>query len=107
MTQDQFIEELCFALTETKINVKIQHQYTSNTIKDALMRGDTVDVPGLGTFAVVDRAECTMQHPRTGEPLAVPAKRVIEFRPAKALRVAIPQPPPDHRAARAEGGRDD
>lgn len=40
---------------------------------------------GLGTFRVVERPARTGRNPRTGVEIRIPAKRVIQFRPAKVL----------------------
>lgn len=50
--------------------------------------GHQVRVTGFGTFAVKDRAARTSRNPQTGQPIEVPAKRVLTFRPSKAAATA-------------------
>ena len=54
----------------------------------ALARNESVAIAGFGKFAVRCRAARQGRIPRTGEPIAVPAK-VRSFKPAKALRDAV------------------
>ena len=46
-------------------------------------------IPGIGKLVVVDRKERTGRNPATGEPILIPAKRVLKFRIAKAAKDAV------------------
>jgi len=46
-------------------------------------------LPGLGKVVVVDRKARMGRNPATGEPIHIPAKRVLKFRFAKAAKDAI------------------
>ena len=56
-------------------------------IKNALVAGERVVIAGFGSFRVRDRAARTINNPRTGEPMQIPAKKVISFKPGKFLRL--------------------
>ncbi len=56
------------------------------TIVEALVAGNTVILRGFGTFEPVQTAPRVARNPATGEPVQVPAKTKIRFRPAQALR---------------------
>ena len=56
------------------------------TIAARLADGESVTVPGFGTFEVRERGARTGRNPRTGEALEIAASRVAAFRPGKALR---------------------
>lgn len=49
-------------------------------------------LPGLGKLVLVDRAARVARNPKTGEPVQVPAKRVLKFRFAKEAKDAIAGP---------------
>jgi DNA-binding protein HU-beta len=46
-------------------------------------------LPGIGKLVLVDRPARPGRNPRTGEPITIPAKRVVKFRVAKAAKDAI------------------
>lgn len=46
---------------------------------------DPVVIRGFGTFHPVERKARTARNPQTGEPVAVPPKKLVRFRPSKAL----------------------
>ena len=60
-----------------------------NVIRDQLMAGGEVVVPGIGKFAVADRAARTGRNPQTGEAIEIAAKRVPTFSAAKVLKDAV------------------
>ena len=57
-------------------------------VTEAVSKGDKVVLVGFGTFQVVKRAEREGRNPRTGEPIKIPAKKVIKFKPGKKLEEA-------------------
>jgi len=46
-------------------------------------------LPGLGKLVLVNRKARMGRNPATGEPIPIPAKRVVKFRVAKAAKDAI------------------
>ena len=50
--------------------------------------GDSVRVPGLGTFTVRERAARTGRNPRTGATIQIAASRSVGFKAAKSLKDA-------------------
>jgi DNA-binding protein HU-beta len=46
-------------------------------------------IPGLGKLVLVNRKARMGRNPATGEPIKIPAKRVLRFRIAKAAKDAI------------------
>ena len=50
-------------------------------ISDALKNGDSLTLPGFGTFEVRERAARTGRNPKTGEELKIAASRVPAFKP--------------------------
>jgi DNA-binding protein HU-beta len=50
---------------------------------------DTFNLPGIGKLVLKDRAARVGRNPKTGEPIQIPAKRVVKFRIAKAAKDAI------------------
>ena len=46
-------------------------------------------LPGLGKLVLVNRAARVGRNPKTGQPIQIPAKRVLKFRVAKAAKEAV------------------
>ena len=63
---------------------------------DALVKGERVELRGLGTFEVRQRPARAARNPKTGVPVDVPARKVPFFRMGKELRALLnPQGAPE------------
>ena len=60
-----------------------------DTITEALVAGDKVQLVGFGTFAVRDRKERQGQNPQTKQPITIPATKVPAFKAGKGLKDAV------------------
>ena len=52
-------------------------------VKEALARGDGIEIRGFGTFKVRHRKARRARNPRTGEPVELPARDVPVFQPSR------------------------
>jgi DNA-binding protein HU-beta len=59
------------------------------TIITQLKAGDTVNLVGVGSFAVKARAARTGRNPQTGAAINIAASKVPVFKPGKALKDSI------------------
>ena len=59
------------------------------SITEALVSNDKVQLVGFGTFEVRDRAARKKKNPSTGAPIAIPASKVPAFKAGKALKDAV------------------
>ncbi|MYD42697.1 MAG: integration host factor subunit alpha [Gammaproteobacteria bacterium] len=57
-----------------------------DTIKQALIAGDTVKLQKFATFSSRDKKARPGRNPKTGEEVEVSARRVITFKPSRELR---------------------
>ena len=69
----------------TKVAAQAAVEATVNAIKDALAKGENVQLVGFGTFAVTERAERNGVNPATGKAIKIAAKKVVKFKAGKAL----------------------
>ena len=61
---------------------------TFETIREALIEGDKVQVLGFGTFENRTRAARKGRNPRTGEEIQIEASRLPSFKAGKGLKEA-------------------
>ena len=57
-----------------------------STVSGALIQGEKVRLDGIGIFTPGTREAFTSRNPRTGDPVDVPAKKVVTFKPALDLK---------------------
>ncbi|SEP23504.1 HU family DNA-binding protein [Nitrosovibrio sp. Nv6] len=58
-------------------------------ISDTLKKGDSLSLPGFGSFEVRERPARIGRNPRTGEELKIAASRVPAFKPGATLKAAV------------------
>jgi DNA-binding protein HU-beta len=58
-------------------------------ITEVLKTGDKVQLTPFGQFRIRDRAARVARNPQTGEPVNVPAKRVLKFTAGRTLKEAV------------------
>jgi DNA-binding protein HU-alpha len=58
-------------------------------IRLAVARDEKVNLIGLGTFESRARSERMGKNPQTGQPMKIPARKTVGFKPGKALKDAV------------------
>ena len=59
------------------------------SIEEALVEGDKIQLIGFGTFEVKDRAARTGRNPQTGKEIDIPASKSPVFKAGKALKDSV------------------
>ena len=59
------------------------------SVEEALVEGDKVQLIGFGTFEVKDRAARTGRNPQTGKEIKIAASKNPVFKAGKALKDAV------------------
>jgi integration host factor subunit beta len=78
-------KEMNISKQEAEVGVNLFFQ----TIKEALERGEEIELRGFGSFRFRQRQARSGRNPRTGEPVKVPPKKVLYFKPSKLLKSII------------------
>ena len=85
--------ELIVAVAEkaglTKKDAERAVNATIDAITESLVKGDKVQVSGLGSFEVKNREARTGRNPQTGATIQIAASKLPAFKAAKALKDAV------------------
>ncbi len=90
MTRSDLIEmvtEKVEGLTKKQVETIIGNIFDG--MKDALSRGEKIEIRGFGNFRLKQRNAKTARNPRTGEKVQVPSKRVLHFKVGKPFHNAL------------------
>ncbi|WP_338521959.1 HU family DNA-binding protein [Candidatus Legionella polyplacis] len=71
-------------ITKTSVNCIIDSLISS--IVNTLKHGDTVVLPGFGSFYTVLRSERMGRNPQNGKMIHIKASKIIKFRAGKKLK---------------------
>ena len=69
----------------TKVQAEAAVNSIIDALKDALARGERIELRGFGVFEVRPRKRGVGRNPRTGEEVQIPPGKTTRFRPGKAL----------------------
>ncbi len=87
MTKSQIAEYMAQKTGLTKkATVQMIEDFATLAYKEAK---NVFVVPGIGKLVLANRKARMGRNPQTGEPIKIPAKRVVKFRVAKAAKDAI------------------
>lgn len=92
MTKAELVDEVARATELTKKDSETVVDTVFLTIKDAIHRGEKVELRGFGSFRLRKRQPRTGRNPRTGAKVDVPPKRVPYFKPGKELKELLHDP---------------
>lgn len=87
MTKAQIIEKVSEQVTTlTKRQAEVVVNTIFDCVRDSLKNGDKTEIRGFGSFRLRARRMKEGRNPKTGETVAVPAKRVPFFKAGKELK---------------------
>ncbi len=92
MTQTQLIREIATTCdVPNKVAKQFLETYAQIAVRETKKTGMFV-MPGIGKLVRAERKARIGRNPATGEAIKIPAKKVVKFRVAKAVKDAIVPP---------------
>ena len=89
MNKAELIDAISGDAKITKADAKKALDAFITATTKALKTGDRVALIGFGSFAVSKRSARTGRNPQTGKEIAIPAKKVVRFKPGSELTGTI------------------
>jgi DNA-binding protein HU-beta len=85
MTKADFIVRFANKVGESKKRAGELVDSFLTTIQEHLVKGDSVQFVGWGTFQVQKKPERIGRNPKTGAKIKIPSKKVVKFKMGKKL----------------------
>jgi nucleoid DNA-binding protein len=82
---NKIAKEMNISKQEAEMGVNLFFQ----TMKEALLKGEEIELRGFGSFRFRTRGARSGRNPRTGKPVQVPPKKVLYFKPSKLIKSMI------------------
>ena len=89
MSNAELVEKIAEQAKLTKVDAERAVDAFINVVSASLKAGDDVTLVGFGTFTTGDRAERQGRNPQTGAVITIAAKKVVKFKPGKALKEEV------------------
>ena len=86
-------KELIDAISQHSGMAKNESEVALNAVirclTELLVNGDSIVLPGFASLSVKSRAARTGRNPSTGEPLLIPASKIVSFKAGSKLKEVI------------------
>ncbi len=89
MTKAEIVEKVAAEIKVSKTAAAKAFAVITESIEQAMKKGDKVTIIGFGTFSVADRKARKGRNPRTGKEIKIAAKKVPKFSAGAALKAAV------------------
>ncbi len=90
MTKSDLVQTLSEKVTSlTKKECEVIVDTVFHHMKDALQRGEKIEIRGFGSFTVRVRRAKEGRNPKTGEKVSIPEKRIPFFKVGQELRELV------------------
>lgn len=89
MNKTQLIETIVASTGMKKKDVDVVVMSLIASVEQALVNGEKVQISGLGSFEVKERAERKGRNPKTKEQITIPAAKYLAFSASKALKESV------------------
>jgi DNA-binding protein HU-beta len=89
MNKNELIEGIAQKTDSSKAQAERIVRALLEVVSETLQKGESITLPGFGTFEVRDRGERTGRNPKTGEELKIAAAKVPAFKPGATLKATV------------------
>ena len=93
VTKKEIVKQIADKVGLTQVETKEVVQSTFDAIINAIATESRIELRNFGVFEVKERAPRKARNPRTGEPVDVPAKKVVVFKPGRLMEERVANPP--------------
>lgn len=87
MNKKELIQEVAIRCGMSQADVERVLNHITGTVRDSLHNEEPVALMGFGTFRVQERVARTGYNPSAGQKMQIPAKKIVKFKPGKALEI--------------------
>ena len=89
MNKSELVNAMAAKTGATKKSAEESLNALLETVKDALVKGDKVQLVGFGSFETKTRAARKGKNPQTGAEMKIPACKAPSFKAGKALKDVV------------------
>jgi nucleoid DNA-binding protein len=91
VTKKEIVKQISERLGLTQLKTKQIVQETFDAIVETLLEVGRIELRNFGVFEVKQRKARKARNPRTGDPVNVPPKNVVTFKPGKEMEERVRQ----------------
>lgn len=89
LTKAELADVLCEKVNISKVAAKEVVEAFFEEIRASLAQGEEVKISGFGNFQLRDKPQRPGRNPKTGEEVAITARRVVTFHASQKLKTMV------------------
>ena len=86
MVKQDIVARVAESAEITKVKAEVAVNAFLNALKQAMQRGERIELRGFGVFLVKPRKSGIGRNPRTGAEVPIPPGKTVRFKPGKEIR---------------------
>ncbi|MBN1754590.1 integration host factor subunit beta [bacterium] len=86
MTKADLVEKVADETGFTKTETGVICDKLIDTIKEAVAKGEKIELRRFGTFQLKERKSRMARNPRTGDPVKIPTRKIPVFKVSKLFK---------------------
>ncbi len=86
MIKHDIVVRVASRLKITKVKAEVAVDSVINALRQAMRRGERIELRGFGVFVVKPRKSGIGRNPRTGDEVPIPPGKTVRFKPGKEIR---------------------
>lgn len=90
-TKKELVDRIAAGSNLSRADVKRTIQSFLDEVIEELDKGNRLEFRDFGVFEIRQRAARQAQNPKTLEPVEVPARRTVKFKPGRLMKVKVEQ----------------
>jgi len=89
MIKQDIVDAVSSSTGLSKVEVETVLNHAFDLIIKALEKNDKIELRGFGTFSVKYRLPKKARNPKSGDPIYLPERYVLVFKPAKKMKTNV------------------
>ena len=88
MIKQDIVSRVASTMGITKVKAEVVVDSVFTALKQAMKKGERIELRGFGVFVVKPRKSGIGRNPRTGAEVPIPPGKTVRFKPGKEIRLS-------------------
>ena len=88
MIKQDIVSRVASTMGITKVKAEVAVDTVFTALKQAMKKGERIELRGFGVFVVKPRKSGIGRNPRTGDEVPIPPGKTVRFKPGKEIRLS-------------------
>ncbi len=91
MIKQDIVNRIASRIDTTKVKAEESVESVLESLRQAMKRGERIELRGFGVFIVKPRKSGVGRNPRSGKVVPIPSGKTVRFKPGKGIKAIKPK----------------